>query len=83
MSTSKLGNRSRVHAHVVLSDVTWKAVRKLAVDVDKDASDLVELALRLLLALRARKDAARKVLSALVDVVDSETLEQLKRVADC
>jgi len=73
---------NKVHAHIVLSDATWKAVRKLAVDVDKDASDLVELALRLLLALRTRKDVARKVLSMLVDVVDSETLEQLKRVAE-
>jgi len=43
--------KSKTHAHVVIDRDLWKKVKKLAVDANVSASDLVELSLQTLLAI--------------------------------
>jgi hypothetical protein len=70
--------RIKTHAHIVVDEELWKNVKKIAIDVNRDASDLVELALRILLSIIESK----RLPDNLAAILDKQALDELKKVVE-
>jgi hypothetical protein len=69
----------KIKTSLVVREELWKKVRKLAIDVNRDASDLVELSLRVLLAI-VEAGTVPDDLGEVLSRYDPEALEELRKV---